>query len=229
MPSGQKLSARLDAMSLLSDRLEKLIEGGLPGWEAQSLMVPPGRKEAALSRLSEPDPPRSAAVLAVIRQVLEREYRLVFIKRPDYEGTHGGQISFPGGKAEQGDLSLQDVAIRETFEEIGVSAKSFRIMGRLSPVYIPPSHFWVEPFLAFASDHLVYSPDAREVDYILEIPLKRIVSPDSVVFSDFNTAYGRMKNYPCFCFGNQVVWGATAMITAEIKALLAKLPEDIVS
>lgn len=216
-------------MSLFADRLEKLIDGGLPGWEAQSLMVPPGRKEAAAARLSEPDPPRTAAVLAIIRQVLEDQYRLVFIKRPDYEGTHGGQIAFPGGKLEPGDSDLKEAAIRETLEEIGVSANSFRMLGRLSPVYIPPSHFWVEPFLAFTTDSIKYTPDAREVDYVLEISLNRIVSPESVVVSDFTTAYGLMKKYPCFSFGNQIVWGATAMITAEIRALLAKLPKDIVS
>jgi 8-oxo-dGTP pyrophosphatase MutT (NUDIX family) len=229
MPSVQKLSARPDAMSLFADSLEQLLGLGLPGWEAQSLMVPPGRKEAAVAGLSKPEPPRRAAVLAIIRQISEGWYRLVFIKRPDYDGTHGGQIAFPGGKAEPGDSCLRDAAIRETFEEIGVPFKSLRMLGSLSPVYIPPSHFWVEPFLAFTTDRLEYIPDDREVDYILEIPLKRIISPESVVASAFKTANGLMKNYPCFCFGNQIVWGATAMITSEIRALLAKLPKDSVS
>jgi 8-oxo-dGTP pyrophosphatase MutT (NUDIX family) len=215
-------------MNLFVECLEQLFERGLPGWEAQSLMVPPGRTEAAVARLGESDPPRRAAVLAIIRQVAGGQFRLIFIKRADYNGTHGGQIAFPGGKAEPGDFGLRDAAIRETFEEIGVPVKSLRIIGSLSPVYIPPSHFWVEPFLAFTADRLEYVPEAGEVDYIIEIPVKRVMSSESVMVSDFKTVYGSMKNYPCFCFGSQIVWGATAMITAEIRALLAKLPKDIV-
>lgn len=227
MPSEPKSSVHPEIMSLFADTLEALLGKELPGWEAHSAMTPPGRKEEALRRLRESAPPRQAAVLAIIRAEPEKPMRLVFIKRQEYEGTHGGQISFPGGKPEPGDATLLDAAVRETFEETGISPSYLRILGQLTPVYIPPSHFWVVPYMAITHDILRYRPDTREVEYILEVPVYSLLQEHALAVSDFPTPYGIMKNYPCFRFGNQVVWGATAMMTAEIRAVLAKLPKEV--
>ncbi len=216
-------------MSFLADKLEAFLREELPGWDAQAAMTPPGRREEAIRRLQESDPPRQAAVLAIIRSESVGPMRLVFIKRPDYEGTHGGQISFPGGKLEPGDATLLDAAIRETCEEIGIRSAQLQILGQLTPVYIPPSHFWVLPYLAYTEEDLQYLTDTREVDYLLEVPLFALIKAESVAVSDFHTPYGKLKNYPCFRFGNQIVWGATAMMTAEIRSLLLKLPKEAFS
>lgn len=192
----------------------------MPGFEAQASMTPPGRLPADRATLMTRKTPREGAVLAILNPQFSGEHTLVYIKRTDYEGTHGGQISFPGGKLETEDSDAQYAAMRETWEEIGIDATQYEVLGEISPVYIPPSNFLVNVFIGIALEKLQFNIDPKEVEYVLEVPVDDLLDEASVSAADFNTAYGKLKNYPCFKFGGHVVWGATAMMTAEIKELL---------
>src|SRR6202008_3053056 len=80
----------------------------------------------------------------------------------------------PGGKAEPGDSDVQATALRETQEEIGIAPTQIHILGMLTPVFIPPSRFWVNVVLAYYSGTPAFVPDAREVETILELPLEHL-------------------------------------------------------
>jgi ADP-ribose pyrophosphatase YjhB (NUDIX family) len=83
-------------------------------------------------------------------------------KRPDYLGTHGGQISLPGGKAEAGE-TLIETALRETEEEIGIKPESIEVLGTLSDFFVIPSNFMVTPVVGILHDEPVFTPDPKEV------------------------------------------------------------------
>lgn len=207
-------------METYFERIKKKLDLGLPGFIAQEAMTPPGRLpvEEAL-KLSGKDP-FNGAVMAILNPLSENNWGLVYIKRPDYDGTHGGQMAFPGGKQDKEDDSLLETAKRETIEEIGIPSEKYELIGALSPLFIPPSNFLVHPFLAMAKEPLRFRLDEREVEYVWQVPVKELLLESSVSVSDFKTSYGIIKNYPCYRFGNHIVWGATAMITAEIRAIL---------
>lgn len=210
-------------MNDLFRRISASMALGLPGFPAQEEMTPPGRFPADRAILMSGKDPRNGAVMAILNPLPGGTWSLVYIKRPDYDGTHGGQMAFPGGRADLDDIDILATAKRETIEEIGVSEDRYEMIGALSNVYIPPSNFLVHPFLAMAKETLTFVEDAREVEYIWQIPVQELLSEKAVSVYDFKTAYGIIKNYPCYIFGNHVIWGATAMITAEIKSLLKRI------
>lgn len=205
-------------------RLQQALGSGLPGYDSQLAMTPPGRLPADRAVLMEGvQNIRNGAVTALFNPLPGGTWALVYIKRPEYDGAHGGQMAFPGGKADPGDTDIVFTARRETWEEIGIKDEQYEMLGPLTPVYIPPSNFLVQPFVAVAKETLTFVPDSREVEYVWQIPVDDLLSEKAVSVSDFKTAYGTIKNYPCYVFGNHVVWGATAMMTAEIRALLARV------
>lgn len=211
-------------MNDFPQRLQQAFDSGLPGYEAQAAMTPPGRLPADRAVLmAGADGVRNGAVTALFNPLPGGTWALVFIKRPEYDGAHGGQMAFPGGKADPGDADMLFTARRETWEEIGVKESQYDMVGALTPVYIPPSNFLVQPFMAVARETLTFVPDSREVEYVWQITVADLLAENAVSVSDFRTPYGTIKNYPCYVFGNHVVWGATAMMTAEIRALLARV------
>ena len=98
--------------------------------------------------------------------------KVVFIKRPDHpQDPHSGQISFPGGRIEENDISYQAGAIRETYEEIGIPQDHIKVIGALSKLYVFASNNLVFPFVGY----LDYLPDfvkqESEVEQVIMVPM----------------------------------------------------------
>jgi len=133
-----------DFISLLKEK----IKGDLPGYTAHHPMMSYTRAQPAEARLMNP-PARESAVMMLLYQK-DNQWYTAFMKRPEDESTHSGQISFPGGKQEQNE-TLEQTALRETFEEVGIAQQSVDVLGQLSELYIPPSHFIVRPYIGILS------------------------------------------------------------------------------
>lgn len=165
------------------------------------------------------DHAKKAAVLAHIFEGAQG-LELLFMKRPPYDGTHGGQISFPGGRKEASDSSYEQTALRETAEEVGIPEQSVKVIRKLDPLYIPPSNFIVHPYIGYSRELPELVLDANEVAYTFSIPLEVLKSGELIGKALVPTKYGKVK-VPAYLWGKEVIWGATAIITARIVGLLS--------
>ncbi|MEW5957749.1 MAG: CoA pyrophosphatase [Chloroflexota bacterium] len=194
----------------------------LPGVTGQQKMAPQPRPGEA-NRWVEPADCREAGVLILLYPHTTHDHQpelhLALIRRPDYPGVHGGQISFPGGRRE-GRESLQTTALRETLEEIGVWPDMVKIIGQLSPLYTPPSNFCIYPFVAYQTERPAFRLNPTEVAAILEPPLSCLLDPAMRKEELWNfPGYGQ-RRVPFFDVFGHKVWGATAMMLSEFTTLL---------
>lgn len=176
---------------------------------------------ALLPRIVGPPAGQTATPAAVLLLLYPgREgLTLAFTRRGDNLRKHAGQISFPGGRVEPDDPSLVDAAIRETREEVGVDATGFELLGRLRSTYVPPSNFYINPFVMYAPTRPHFVPNPDEVAEVLEVPLAALLDPAN--FSTYERDYqGRQVLEPSFRYGSHVIWGATAFIVDQLLALL---------
>ena len=196
--------------------LELRLQGELPGHAAQLEMAPANRKDpVALSPTEMPC--REAAVLALLLPVQDQAHLVLTVRKGDLQ-QHAGQVSFPGGKREDAE-SLQETALRETHEEIGLPPEQVRIIGSLTPLYIDVSNFCVHPFVGVVRPQIVQlEPEEREVERILQIPFHDFMTP-GIRKTAPRTIRGMELEIPYFDLANQFIWGATAMMLSELVAV----------
>lgn len=203
--------------------LAERFNGPLPGEEAQNRMTSRARISTADYLVRNPDHKISAVLMPLYPH--RDEIHALLIRRPQYPGTHSGQLALPGGKAEEQDRSLEETALRETHEEVGVQLSEGKIVGKLSPVYIPPSNFLVHPFVAKLDERPEWIPDPSEVAEIIEVPLSLLFDPSVKDRRRIPVGKNSFVDAPCYVFGENLLWGATAMMFAELEMLVKKTEE----
>lgn len=198
--------------------LFKAFEKPLPGANAH-LEMAPYRKNQILN-FDEKQPKIASTLLLLYPK--KSEIYFCLIERQEYKGIHSSQISFPGGRNEEGE-TIKQTAIRETMEEIGVDPLDINIIGELTQVYIPPSNFLIHPFIGYCDIQPNFKPNSREVKTIIEVNLndlfkKNVIKKKKMIFSK----NGNSTNHdiPYFDLNNQVVWGATSVILNEFRKIL---------
>lgn len=196
-------------------KIERLLQDPLPGRIGHLTMLPQPVDE---KRFSVRDDHRKGAVLMLFYPDSSNSF-VPFIKRPEYPGVHGGQISFPGGKWEPEDADLGVTALREAEEEIGVYAEKVTLLGKLSDVYIPPSNFLVSPFIGFVSNKPDFRPDPTEVERIISCPFPLLLDKEIRKLTQVKGSSGLSFEAPYFDIEQEVVWGATAMMLGEFTYL----------
>ncbi|MFD2909661.1 NUDIX hydrolase [Flavobacterium ardleyense] len=160
--------------------------------------------------------PRQAAVLMLFYPK-NKVTHLALIVRNTYPGVHSSQIGFPGGKVEESDLNLEETALRETHEEVGIHREKVEIIKPFSQIYIPPSNFLVAPFMGISEQELTFIPDLHEVKRVLEFSMEDFLSEKSITKVTMSTSYATDIEVPAFMVDKYVVWGATAMMMSELK------------
>jgi 8-oxo-dGTP pyrophosphatase MutT (NUDIX family) len=192
---------------------------GLPGTEVQWQMASSDRMLKDFPRIPGDDA-RVAAVLILLFPV-EGEVHTVFMQRPDYDGVHGGQISFPGGKQEPSDASIIDTAMRETQEETGVDPSRINVIGTLSDLFIPVSNTVVTPVVAWTKEKPLFSHKQEEVVFLFDAEIKRFLDPSMIKTKPF-VIRGEKINVKYYDYDGYVIWGATAMILHELLVIIKK-------
>ncbi|APG59777.1 NUDIX hydrolase [Christiangramia salexigens] len=205
------------------NRISKLKKMALPGEMAHKKLAPFLRiEELSKINVSERNP-NEAGVMAVFYPGVEWETKLVLILRKTYKGVHSNQIGFPGGRVEEIDKDLQETALRETEEEVGIPKNNIQVLKKLTRLYIPPSNFWVQPFMGILERTPVMVPQESEVEEILEVKLSDFMDDRNVITENLSTSYAKNINVPAYKLNGHIVWGATGMMLSEIRELLLKI------
>jgi 8-oxo-dGTP pyrophosphatase MutT (NUDIX family) len=162
---------------------------------------------------------RVGSVLILFYQVPGQTNLVLTRRRADLR-THAGQISFPGGRRD-GEETLAQTALRETEEEIGVASDAIRIIGALMPAYVPPSNFFIYPFVGWYQDGLAlngrptFQKNPAEVAEIVEIPVYRLLDK-SVRHEEPRYIKEILFSFPYYAIDQYKIWGATASILSEV-------------
>lgn len=201
-------------MEVITEKALKGFEKGLPGPASQLKMAPMGRKMNP-----RPDTIQKRGAVMAIFYPGKDQAELLLTKRQSYQGVHADQISFPGGKVELFDENELAAALRETMEEIGIVSDEIRVLGALSPLYIPVSNFLVQPFLGIMHQKPVFKLSQREVKEIVPFEFSNLYDEEVLSEKDISTGMGILK-VPCYQIKEHFIWGATAMIMSEIADLL---------
>jgi 8-oxo-dGTP pyrophosphatase MutT (NUDIX family) len=200
-----------------STKLKYEIRKGLPGTEIQWQMASSDRMVKSFPRVPGINA-REAAVLILLYPD-NGSIHTVFIQRPDYDGVHGGQISFPGGKNEPEDENVKETALREAQEEIGVDSSKVRVIDTLTPLFIPVSNMIVTPVIGWIKEKPVFIHQPEEVVFLIVADLKKLLDPGIVKVKPFEIR-GKMIEVKYFDYEGNTIWGATAMILHELLIIL---------
>lgn len=166
---------------------------------------------------------RQAAVLVLVFPDEEGIARLVLTERVDRGGYHSGEVSFPGGRAEPGDVDLAGTALREAAEEVGLdpAEAGVRVVGALSVQWIPVSNFTVTPIVAVAERRPLLVPQPSEVAAILTPPVGAFLPGGELRWVE-RTIRGWDLRYAAYPVEGLAVWGMTARVLGGLGAWLAR-------
>ncbi len=202
-------------------RLRSACRAPLPGADAHRLLAPqprPGWRPGEV-----PDHATPAAALVLLYPLDDTPHVLLTV-RAGRLGNHADQVSFPGGLIDAGE-SFREAALREAHEEVGLDPAAVRVVGALSPLYITVSGYALHPVAGIAEATPALRPSAAEVARLLPAPVAELADP-----ANLRRGTRRRDDLHCdvpyFAVRNERVWGATAMVLAELLAMLDLGPRD---
>ena len=204
---------------LLVHRIKERLKQPLPGESAQFKMAPALRLTIKEYYQQAERNPRESAVLICIYPFKGSVYTVLML-RPTEKGAHSNQVSFPGGRFEKLDSNLQNTALREAKEELGIDPDKVELIGELSSVYIPVSNSLVHPFIGILMDRPSFTKSDFEVEEIIEIDLALFADPRIIKTGQFSGLNNLQIEAPYFDLHDQKIWGATAMILSELLVVL---------
>lgn len=196
--------------------LESRLREPKPGLAAQLRMVPDPRPgDQTFQEVG--DQCLKAGVLILLYTWEDRLF-LALTRRTSRVAHHQAQISFPGGQMNESEGSVE-AALREAREEVGIRPESLRVLGELTPLYIPPSNYCIYPVVAIAQGRPDFRPFPDEVEEVIEVPLDHLLDPDNIR-REIWLMRGADVSVPFYRFREHKIWGATAMVLAELVELL---------
>jgi 8-oxo-dGTP pyrophosphatase MutT (NUDIX family) len=167
---------------------------------------------------SAPSLTPAAVLLLVVNH--PREPTVVFTQRTAHLADHAGQISFPGGRAEEGDEGPAHTALREAQEEVGLDPAGIEILGEL-PDYHTSTGYRVRPVVGWAEPPIAYSPDPYEVADVFEVPLGFLLETAN---HRYESAFykGRLRHYWAMPWQGRFIWGATAGMLVTFQRIVGR-------
>lgn len=182
--------------------LNKILDAALRGGSSdfdlnKGVILPPDR------------PLREAAVLVPVIDGANGP-ELILTKRASHLKHHPGQISFPGGKRDESDPTLEITALREAKEEIGLNPENVDVLGIIPP-HETVTGFTMAPVLAIVRDEFIAKPEAGEVAEVFRVPLAHVLDPKNYLIQGRHWR-GVERHYYVVPFGPYYIWGATARI-----------------
>ena len=207
------------------DGLRRRLSEPLPGFEAQLRMAPRPRP------VWPPDgaPLRDAAALLLLYPA-DGDWWLPLTVRATTLPHHTGQVSLPGGRLDAGE-TIEQAALREAYEEVGIPAAGVTVLGPLTPLPIPVSGHLLHPVVGLAESRPEFTLAAAEVDRLVEARLSHLREPATVRWEQRirTLSPGGVMEVPYFEVDGAHVWGATAMVLAELLAVLAEVDAEATS
>ncbi len=160
----------------------------------------------------------------LIPVIAGKEPALLFTRLTETLSRHSGQVSFPGGRRDPGDLSPVETALRETMEETGIAPAFVSVAGFL-PRYRTGTGFNILPVVGVLRDGFALAADPREVAEIFEVPLAFFLDPANRR-QESREMRGTLRHFTAFRPGPHYIWGATAAILSDFVDRLAKATMD---
>jgi 8-oxo-dGTP pyrophosphatase MutT (NUDIX family) len=163
----------------------------------------------------EERPPVPSAVIAALYD-LDGEAHVVLTRRSRRMRAHAGEVSFPGGRAEEGDADLVATALREAEEEVGLDPAAVEVIGELDHLATVTSGSFIVPWVGVIPARPDLRPHTGEVDAVLHVPLSELMAPG--VFREERWRFGEGIDRPIVFFDlvGDTVWGATAAMLRQL-------------
>ncbi len=162
-----------------------------------------------------------AAVLLPI-YYKQGQYYILFTKRTETVKEHKGQICFPGGAYQEGDGTLENAALRECAEEIGLMADKIEVLGELDDIVTTASGYIVSPFVGFIPWPHVFKVDQREVEEIIEVPISALLDK-GCLREETKIIDGETMTLYFYHYQGRVIWGTTARILNQFLDIFAQV------
>ena len=194
------------------EQIKEALQHSADGLAYQKRMIPVGRKLTPSEE--QRNQMKHSAVLVLLQEGMQG-IEVLFTQRKMNLKHHPGQISFPGGRRDATDRNAVDTALRETSEEIGIEVSNIEIIGQLSPVYVVVSNYWVESIVGYLRHHQTTKINPEEVETVFAQSFARFVTKNVQKTALVETNSGPLE-VPCYEVDGYRIWGATAMILAEL-------------
>ena len=165
--------------------------------------------------------PKTPVAAAVLIPIVDHPAGLTVLltQRASHLRNHAGQISFPGGRIEEGETALE-AALREAQEEISLEREFIEVIGYLEPQLII-SGFWVTPVVSFVRPGFALHLDSNEVETTFEVPLAHVLDPHNHRSRERRIGETTVQVYD-IPFGEHRIWGATAGMLMTLYRLLTR-------
>jgi len=202
-----------------ADLLRRVLAEPLPGLAAQLRMAPDPRAWPDEGATLRP----AAALLLIYPE--QNEWHVPLTVRASGLRHHTGQVSLPGGRLDHPDETIEQAALREAQEEIGIASHDVEIVGRLTPVPIAVSAHLLHPVVGIARHRPAFTVAAHEVAQLIELPIARLMEPGIVRSEQRRRPLPphAVQTVPYFDVAGVRIWGATAMVLGEFVAVLERM------
>ncbi len=201
--------------AIVRDRFARLAQG----WRSTDVTNAVRGDHLLAPAISPPAPPLTPAAVLVPLIDQPQGLTVLLTQRTAHLAAHAGQVSFPGGRTEEGDADAIAAALRETEEEVGLPADHVEVIGRLD-TYITGTGFEITPIVGLVRVPYPMAPDPFEVAEVFEVPLDFLIDPANrqIKSREFQ---GKLRSFFVLPYENRYIWGATAAMLVNLAEVLA--------